>query len=1072
MRYIRSSTGRDNAIVIRRTSKILLEIMGIAIAGAIVLVLLAAWRLSSGTISLDFIAPYIEEDLAAPDDPYFFKLGEVAVTWGGWSHALTLQADGVKLYRRDGTLITSLPVVEIGLSARALLVGDIAPTSLFLIDPKLRLRRDADGRISLGLDDTPDLTSGDAAETVKTFVLGLAAEPNRDRPSGYLKDLRIINGDISVIDDQFDKVWHVPDATIVLKRDRIGLRLDVEFELNFDSDVTTVHASGIYNRNLATAVLDTEISNFLPRHIAGRINTLDFLDKVDAAFDGEFSFTVDIDGKVLDAGFNVVSGPGRFLSDGLYPEGLAVESLQAIGRVSENLDGLEIDNLLIDLGGPAVVVAGSISNLRTAPTITGDIAMSDVPVNDFDRLWPISVGEGAREWVTENISDGTVAEIRATAKLHAADATLTDVVVDRLDGTMKFHGATVEYLRPMPAVRQVSGTTKFNTERFDIFIQGGAVGDLEVASGRITLKNFDQPPEAATIDLMVTGPVDQALTLIDSQPLGYAGKLGIDPADVGGWANIGVHLAFPLVRSLTLDELNPKAEARISSLKWKRAFKELDVEDGDLSVEVDEARMIADGTVTIAARPIALTWRENFGDADYVTEVEASGTFADPTMPKIVPKIADLLSGPVDAEIGYRIRGDGWATLDATGDISAATLTAPYLDWEKPAGIPGRATLQLSLKDDRAVELTTFQLLTDDVRLRGGATFTAAGDDIDVATIDEFSAGLTTLSGSIALAADGSKGIALVGESLDLTDRFGEWFSDEEDDDVVEAQGAEEPGAALDIDAKIGRVYLDSAEHRYAEDVTLRLRRRDDSIQSASLEMKVPGRNQTFGLSVEPTGNIRYVSALTEDAGDLFRLLGIVDTVKGGRLILTGQFDDATDDRILTAALKVTDYRVIDAPVLARILTLASFTGIVDELNGTGISFDRLEADIEMIGDAVTIANGRAHGSALGLTMGGTYDNGADILDLEGTIVPAYFFNSILGNIPLIGTILVGEEGSGVFAGAYSVTGPRDNPRVTVNPLTALLPGVLRKIMTGAGGGASAENPVYPYNDEKPILFK
>jgi hypothetical protein len=314
------------------------------------------------------------------------------------------------------------------------------------------------------------------------------------------------------------------------------------------------------------------------------------------------------------------------------------------------------------------------------------------------------------------------------------------------------------------------------------------------------------------------------------------------------------------------------------------------------------------------------------------------------------------------------------------------------------------------------------------------------------------------------------KDIAIVGESLDLTDRFGEWFSDE--DDEVIAQGADEPGADLDIDAKIGRVYLDSGEHRYAEDVILRIKRRDDSIESAALEMKVPGRDQTFGLSVEPTGNIRYVSALTEDAGDLFRLLGIVDTVKGGRLTLTGQFDDATDDRVLTATLKVTDYRVIDAPVLARILTLASFTGIVDELNGTGISFDRLEADIEMIGDDVTITNGRAHGSALGLTMNGKYDNEADVLDLDGTIVPAYFFNSVLGNIPLIGNILVGEEGSGVFAGAYTVTGPRDTPRVTVNPLTALLPGVLRKIMTGAGGQPSARDPVYPYADDKPILHK
>jgi hypothetical protein len=63
---------------------------------------------------------------------------------------------------------------------------------------------------------------------------------------------------------------------------------------------------------------------------------------------------------------------------------------------------------------------------------------------------------------------------------------------------------------------------------------------------------------------------------------------------------------------------------------------------------------------------------------------------------------------------------------------------------------------------------------------------------------------------------------------------------------------------------------------------------------------------------------------------------------------------------------------------------------------------------------------------------------------MQGTIVPAYFFNSLLGKIPLVGRLFSPERGGGVFAASYTLAGPLDNPDVSVNPLTALTPGFLR----------------------------
>ena len=69
-----------------------------------------------------------------------------------------------------------------------------------------------------------------------------------------------------------------------------------------------------------------------------------------------------------------------------------------------------------------------------------------------------------------------------------------------------------------------------------------------------------------------------------------------------------------------------------------------------------------------------------------------------------------------------------------------------------------------------------------------------------------------------------------------------------------------------------------------------------------------------------------------------------------------------------------------------------------------------------------------------------------DTIDLSGTIIPAYVLNSIVGHLPVIGDILTGGDGEGVFAATYRAQGPLKDAAITVNPLTALAPGILRDL--------------------------
>jgi uncharacterized protein YhdP len=146
----------------------------------------------------------------------------------------------------------------------------------------------------------------------------------------------------------------------------------------------------------------------------------------------------------------------------------------------------------------------------------------------------------------------------------------------------------------------------------------------------------------------------------------------------------------------------------------------------------------------------------------------------------------------------------------------------------------------------------------------------------------------------------------------------------------------------------------------------------------------------------------------------------------------------------------------VDEPAVARFLSAALLTGLLDLLRGDGIGFDRLEARGLLRDGDVTIRDLRASGPALGIQARGRLDLDGDRIDIEGTIVPANALNSLFGRIPIIGEVLFGP---GLFAARYTLRGPRDEPDVAINPLSALAPGVLRNIFGIFEGGVPGGAP-------------
>ena len=143
------------------------------------------------------------------------------------------------------------------------------------------------------------------------------------------------------------------------------------------------------------------------------------------------------------------------------------------------------------------------------------------------------------------------------------------------------------------------------------------------------------------------------------------------------------------------------------------------------------------------------------------------------------------------------------------------------------------------------------------------------------------------------------------------------------------------------------------------------------------------------------------------------------------------------------------DFLYRDVPALGRLLSVASLSGVGALLNGEGLPFARFDVPFTLRDRRLEFENARAVGSEVGLTAEGLIDFGADNIEIRGTIVPAYTLNSLLGNIPILGDILTGGKGSGIFAATFRMNGAIAEPKVSVNPLAALAPGFLRNLFSG-----------------------
>jgi hypothetical protein len=156
---------------------------------------------------------------------------------------------------------------------------------------------------------------------------------------------------------------------------------------------------------------------------------------------------------------------------------------------------------------------------------------------------------------------------------------------------------------------------------------------------------------------------------------------------------------------------------------------------------------------------------------------------------------------------------------------------------------------------------------------------------------------------------------------------------------------------------------------------------------------------------------------------------------------------------------------VQNSPVLGKLLQAITLYGLVDVLRGPGIRFSHVVVPFHYDGADLTLDDARAANPSLGLTAKGRISVSSGRVSIAGTIVPAYFFNAMLGHLPLVGKLFSPEKGGGVFAARFGLDGTLEDPTITINAVSALTPGFLREIFglfDNSGPGTIERAPKSP----------
>lgn len=707
---------------------------------------------------------------------------------------------------------------------------------------------------------------------------------------------------------------------------------------------------------------------------------------------------------------------------GVLQDPLAIDQITADLRVRPGLGRVDLGQAVLETGGDRVTATGSAVAGAEGIALDLDLASAGLDMPRALAFWPLEAIPKTRQFLSENLSRGRLTGLDAALRIHPGERPQVAFSADFTDGTLRF-------LPEMPLLDAAEGTVSLFDRRLSLSLDSGRVGardgvpvaaaDISVAGTTFTVADTSLRPGRAEVALRLDAPVVPLLETLALPPVNL--KIGALPIE--GRARIAARIAFPTGRPVAPGEAEWSAEGTLEEMSSDRLMRGRRLTAERLALTVVPEGLTLGGAVRVDGVPVSITLERALGpEAPPGVSIEGRLALRQTALDGLGIALPGLdLDGEAPARFTLDVGPGGPPRLQLTSDLAGLALRYAPLAWAKPAAAAG--TLAVTARLSQPMQVPEITLSAPGLSLAGTVAL-AEGGRLDEARFDTLTVG-DWFDGAAVLAGRGPgrpPAVALSGGTLDIR-RLG----------AVAGQAT--GGARPPISVSLDRLVL-------AEGLTLEPfggALAEGQALDGRFEGRVNGR-APIAVDLVRQGGRLALRASSADAGAVLAALGVLRTARGGALGLVLQQTEAgAGPGRWDGELRIDAFRVVDAPVLAELLSALSVVGLLEQMAGGGISFSEAQADLTLSDAGIEIREGRVFGPSMGITMEGLILPAADRMQLQGVVSPIYALNAMPG-------ALFARRGEGLFGFNYMMSGALRSPRIEVNPLSILTPGVFRDL--------------------------
>ncbi len=739
-----------------------------------------------------------------------------------------------------------------------------------------------------------------------------------------------------------------------------------------------------------------------------------------------------------------VSAPGEQGAKGDPQAADLIDRIEFSGKAGIVKAQLDIDDFVVLSGSKGLRMRGNIAGGEASPAIHLAGRLRDIDLDLLKTLWPPIVAPRSREWIFENVKAGIIPE--GTFQINFDENQLAEAREKHLNpaGSIDFgfslKSFTAHYYKSMPDIEGASGQGHVKDNSFNLDIDAATAklenGDvIKLRSGNFDAEDLQTAEIQARFTLDLDAPLSAMIAVASNSDIKMlnAEQVASLPKASGN-GNVKIQLQMPLIKDPPKERVIVKTEVALKAATVTALAPGVDLTNGDLAIAFSQEKIDISGPVKLNGQPAKISWSKPRDGG--VASAQISAVLDEKSRGKLGMKLDDYMTGPISVDAILSKDQANNTVFDIKADLSLAALRVATISWARAPTAGTVASFKL-ISTDLGRSIRDFKLDGEGLHLKGALELYKDGK-VKAVNMSEIKLDEDNVFSVKAIPGEDTTDFTISGTNFDARPYIKAILSPPKPTGLPSKSNAQD----FTMRAHFDKVIANRGE--VLKDVAATLRARGGRIAEATITGNFVN-GQPITATVVPLPEGRQLKVRSPDAGSALRAANFYSKVAGGLLEFSALVGNEDGSPLRNGNLTIRGFEVRNEATLGELdqRSKPSKSGPRSEAVGFELLYLPFSADDKF----VRFKQGTIRGPTVCATAEGVIRKADNALDISGTVVPACGISRAFNYVPIIGDILSGgNNNEGIFGLTYAMGGTFADPKIQLNPLSVLAPGIFRRL--------------------------